>query len=211
MTEREPHQPLTGRDFPENGIKRLLQHPANVRDLLELGAPDMAEKIDFERAKSASGTVVDVRFRRRECDVLLTAPLRSDSGATGREVIVYILIEHQSVRDPLMPLRLLGYVVRLLERQEEEWRTTPREKRRRSKLGGSLRLQPVLPVVFYTGESNWDSPGQIADLMVETQTFARVAPELRPVFVSLEALSGDQLESEGGALGCAQTGEGAVG
>ena len=39
------------RQFPENGLKLLLQHPANVRDLLGLSGTPVRELIDFERMR----------------------------------------------------------------------------------------------------------------------------------------------------------------
>lgn len=78
-----------------------------------------------------------------------------------RLVWLYRLLEHQSEPDALMPIRLLDYLVQIIKRQMRVWA---------NKLGSltgfrMLRMQPVLPVVLYTGTMRWDSPGRLIDLV----------------------------------------------
>src|SRR5437588_2752164 len=97
--------------IPENGMKLLLEHPANVRELLALTQSDLLPLIDFDRLRLVRTTFVARDFRHVEADVVLTAPLRR-RGAPRRRTLVwlYVLIEHQSEPDALMPVRLLDYV-----------------------------------------------------------------------------------------------------
>lgn len=54
------------------------------------------------------------RSRRIASDIVLVAPLRRRRGErTARPVLIYILVEHQSEPDRLMPLRSLDYVVQI--------------------------------------------------------------------------------------------------
>ena len=198
------------REFPENGMKLLLEHPANVRDLLRLGARDISEQIDFDLMTAARGTLVQGDFRRLESDLLLTAPLQpaatpgSSAGARVKagggeddptaEIDIYVLIEHQSQSDRLMPFRLLRYVVQIFERQL-------RQREGAGRLRSRIRFHPVLPVVLHTGRDRWDSPGTMADLVERADLCRAQTPTMEPVFLSLRALSTSRLESEGGQLG----------
>src|SRR5260221_8156304 len=102
------------RNFPQNGMKLLLETPANVRELLTLVAPTFAEVIDFDRMTPQPTDFIARDFRHVEADVVLRAPARRLPGQRGRRtVIIYILIEHQSEPDRLMPLRLLDYVTQI--------------------------------------------------------------------------------------------------
>jgi hypothetical protein len=121
-------------------------------------------------------------------------PFRTRHGDRRRALTLYILIEHQSDPDPLMILRVLEYLVQVYKGQMRAW-----QGRHRSLAG--FRLQPVLPVVLYTGTRRWDDLGRLLDLVDGGAAFAEVVPELRPLFVSLPALPAERLETEGGYFG----------
>jgi hypothetical protein len=133
------------RNFAENAMKLLLENPGNVRDLLTLGRAEVLDLIDFDGMEPAGKSFVARDYRHIEADMVLTAPPRQKGRRRGQGILIYILIEHQSEPDELMAFRVLEYVVQI-------YRTQIREQARgRPSLRG-IRLQPVLPVVFYTGE-----------------------------------------------------------
>jgi hypothetical protein len=189
--KRSWHQELVRR-FPENGIKLLLENRRNVRDLFALTDAEVVPLIDFLRLKPVRGTFVARDYRHIESDLVLTAPYRPEGAL--RRLWLYLLIEHQSEPDALMPLRLLEYVVQIFKLQQREWL-----KDHRSVAG--LRFQPVLPLVFYTGTERWESPGRLVDLIEQGERFREITPTMAPLFVNLATLRPRQLESRGGALG----------
>ncbi len=71
------------RQFPENGMKLLLEQPANVHDLFTLIQSDLLPLIDFDRLQQVRTTFVARDFRHVEADIVLTAPLRLRAGAKG--------------------------------------------------------------------------------------------------------------------------------
>ena len=98
------------RQFWENAIKLLLEDPKNVRDLLALCGADIVKQIDLRRLKLIQTTFVERDYRHVESDVVLLAPLRRRKGErTARVLMIYILIEHQSEPDRLMPLRSVDW------------------------------------------------------------------------------------------------------
>ena len=183
------------RQFKENGLKLLLENPHNARDLLLLTGADLVDLIDFEHLTRDATTFVGRDYRHLEADVVLVAPLRHRNGARPRQtILIYILIEHQSEPDRLMPLRMLEYVLQIYKYQIRRW-----SRHHRSFSG--LRLQPVLPVVFYTGTRRWKSVGRLVDLLALGARFERVTPSLEPLFINLPATPPDRLESAGGFFG----------
>ncbi|MFT4163944.1 MAG: Rpn family recombination-promoting nuclease/putative transposase [Microlunatus sp.] len=63
---------------------------------------------------TADGTFVDEDLTQRQTDLALQARL------AGREVIVYVLIEHQRTVDPLMAVRMQRYQSRIWDRYMRE-------------------------------------------------------------------------------------------
>ena len=181
------------RRFPENGIKLLLENGDNVRDLLMLARARMTPLIDFEHMEVIGTTFVQRDYRSIESDIVLKAPFRV-KGHGGRQVVVYILIEHQSEPDEMMPLRVLEYVVEIYKTQVRK-RPEGQETHRR------VRLQPVLPVVFYTGTRTWEDVGVLSDLVEEGERFKEVMPFFRPLFLNLSSTEPGRLEAEGGFFG----------
>ena len=61
--------------------------------------PRLAAAIDFDTLALAPGSFVDEALRERHTDLLYAVRLRE------RDALSYLVFEHQSVVDPLMPFR----------------------------------------------------------------------------------------------------------
>ncbi|WNG28540.1 Rpn family recombination-promoting nuclease/putative transposase [Cystobacter fuscus] len=107
----------------------------------------VVSEVDWSSLRLEPGSVVDPELRETESDLLFTARLR-----TGRSLLLYVLLEHQSTVNRWMALRMLRYVVRQVER----WRQEHPEH--------SL-LPVILPLVMYHGpEGAWSAPRRMEDL-----------------------------------------------
>jgi hypothetical protein len=182
------------RQFPENGMKRLLTSPGNVRDLLVLAGSALVERIVFDRLEVDPTSYVAADYRHVVSDVVLTVPLRRERGRSRRPLWLTILLEHQSEPDRLMMLRVLDYLVQIWKAQVRAW----------GQEQGSLasaKLRPILPVVFYTGSYRWEHLGRLVDLMDEGASIARHTPAFEPLFVNLPALPAERLRAAGGSFG----------
>jgi Putative transposase, YhgA-like len=179
------------RQFPENGLKLLLHHPANTRDLLSLTGTAFVPEMAFERMTVDPTTYITSDYRHVASDLVLRVPLR---GRPRRRVIVYLLIEHQSEPDPLMLLRVMDYLAQIWKGQVRAWR-------QRHGTEAGVRLQPILPVVLYTGTRTWPGLGGLADVVELGERFEALTPFPRPLFVNLPELAPAQLESAGGYFG----------
>ena len=182
------------RHFKENGMKLMLEHPANVRDVLRLADVPWFDEIGFDRIQEIKTTFIRRNYRHLQSDIVLTAPL-SGSGLAERKLLIYILIEHQSDPDRLMPLRLADSQLQIFRYQVRQWLKTHASD-------AQVRLSPVLPVVFYTGLKHWTEVGTLADLIQRGDEFREVTPIVeRPFFLNLPELPANQLEVKGGYFG----------
>ena len=182
------------RQFKENGMKMMLEHPANVRDLLALLDVPWLKEINFSRLQQLKTTFIRRDYRHLESDIVLTAPLVS-AGRTHKNLLIYVLFEHQSQPDSLMPLRLADSQLQIFRYQVRQWARTHRSL-------AAVRLMPVLPVVFYTGVASWPEVGTLADLIERGEEFREVTSIIeRPLFVNLPQMPASRLEREGGFFG----------
>jgi hypothetical protein len=118
-------------------FKAVFSRPERAAEELRhaLG-PELARAIDFTTLQLVPGSVVDETLHERHTDLLFSVRC---GAATIR---VLVLFEHQSGVDPWMPLRLLGYMLRIWEAIVK---TQP----------DARRLPALVPVVLHHGETGW--------------------------------------------------------
>ena len=109
------------------------------------------------------------------------------------EAYVYILIEHQSSVDFLMPYRMLSYMVQLWARHIEDAGTASRRK--------SFLLPPIMPVVFYDGERPWTAAKLFTRKVRRAEDFRGYIPEFEYRLISLRDVETENLLSPADALG----------
>jgi hypothetical protein len=108
--------------------------------------PKLVARIDFKSLTLCPGSFVDQELAERHTDLLFSANI------AGRAAFVYVLFEHQSTVDPLMPFRLLRYMVRIWDGYVADH--------------PSARLLPaILPVVLHHSETGWRAGVRFEDLL----------------------------------------------
>ncbi|MBI1928285.1 Rpn family recombination-promoting nuclease/putative transposase, partial [Candidatus Poribacteria bacterium] len=175
---------LPVREFPDRGTKWLLESPENVRELLRIIAADLVGKLDFSRIQQIPTTFIPDNLRKQEADLLFLIPFIE--GGTEREVLLYILIEHQSTPSPSMGFRLSFYMHQIWDKQRREWIE--------QKLPESQwRFRPILPIVFYTGSEKWETPLAISALMDLPRELEPFVPHYEALFFNLKETAPDEL------------------
>lgn len=135
----------------------------------------------FSSPENALGILRAVlQLQGLESDLLFRVQL------AGKDARIYLLLEHQSTVHPLMPFRLLRYVVRIWERwlrDHEDARTLP----------------AVIPMVLFHGPAPWSGPtrlGQLLDLPEELRdVVGRYVPTLEFLLDDLAARDSADLEA----------------
>ncbi|QSB14252.1 Rpn family recombination-promoting nuclease/putative transposase [Natronosporangium hydrolyticum] len=164
---------MSGDSSPHDAVfRRMLGEPANAASQLRaVLPPELADQLDLARLTRLPGSFVDAKLRWRHSDLLFTAPLAGGDGHSGdersREAFIYVLVEHQSGTDKLMPLRILRYMVRI-------WDAFLNEHPR------AHRLPAVFPLVVHHNRQAWDAPTELADLLDLDPGTVKAAGEFLP-------------------------------
>src|SRR5690606_14662826 len=119
----------------------------------------IVERLDFDGLRIEPATFVDSTLDKGRSDILYSIPI------TGRDerVLVYVLLEHQSTPDPLMPWRMLQYLVWIWDRYIKDHK-------------GPVRSLPfIIPVVLAQCENGWTAPYRLSEMF-------DLPDELRAVF-----------------------------
>src|SRR6185295_13119909 len=96
-----PHDALFKSTFSQ------VEHAASILRAL-LPAP-LSAAIDWSTLEVRPGSFIDEALADRHTDLLFSVRI------AGRDARIHVLYEHQSTPDPLMPFRVLRYVVRIWE------------------------------------------------------------------------------------------------
>ncbi len=181
--------------FPDRSLRRLLQDKEYVRGLVQIIAPDIEVFLDFSRITYKKRSFISKALQERESDVLLSVPFQEDTDATDTDALfIYILIEHQSTVDKTMGFRLLSYMVQIWESQRREWETEKLPENER-------RLQPILPILFYTGDRPWTVPVSPTAIMDVPEILERFVPSFDTLFLGVKETEAEALTQSGHPLG----------
>jgi predicted transposase/invertase (TIGR01784 family) len=156
---------LSGPPTPHDALfKRTFSDPAHARAELRAVLPAaLLARLDLATLRPCPGSFVDAALASAHSDLLFAVELQ------GKPAFVYLLFEHQSTIDALMPLRILGYVVRiLLQHAEQE--------------GEALPLPVVVPLVLHHSETGWTAPTRFEALFDPALVDADGLGELVPRF-----------------------------
>jgi hypothetical protein len=183
------------REFYDRGTLWLLEDPIQVRargpapaavrsaaktrlPRLQILEPALAERLDFTSAERIHRSFIPADLQKQESDLIFRVSFLGDAADPGREVWVYVLLEHQSVPDPEMGLRLYLYMGQLWDSQRRAWQDAklPTEQR---------RLHPVIPVILYTGRAPWSVPIGLANLMALPSELEPFTPGWETLFLNL--------------------------
>jgi hypothetical protein len=183
-----PEPPKSGRKQPggqpavtphDSVFRQVFGVPANAASALRaVLPPPLTARLDLGRLAPVPGSFVDESLRWRHSDLLFTAPLE------GRDAFVYVLMEHQSRTDPLMPYRMLAYVTRIWDKYVRDH-------------PGARQLPAVIPLVVHNGRSRWSGPVQVAGLIdlppAARQQLRALLPHFEVLLDDLAALDAPQL------------------
>ena len=182
---------LPVREFADRGLRWLLSVHENVREVIRQVSPEIEAAIDFSKMTVNETSFIPASLRKQECDVLVRVPFNDPSRG---EVWIYILIELQSTPCPIMPKRVLGYILQVWDRQE-------RELRRRRIPESQWRYHFVLPVLLYTGTATWDAPLDMAALVDAPTEGLPFVPRHDMLFLDLKRTDPATLTRSGDPFG----------
>ena len=174
--------------FADRSAKWLLSNRENLRGLLQIIGKDLVASLDFSQMRRVNTTFIADNLREQESDLVFLLPFR-DTDET--EVMIYILIEHQSTVDPVMGFRMLSYMYHIWDDQRQQWVAEGVPK-------SQWRFRPIIPVVFYTGKAEWRSMISMETLMDVPEPLRRFVPSFETLFLGIQGEpDANLLQSEG--------------
>ena len=163
--------------FQDRSTRWLLEDRENVRGLLEIVAEHLVSHLDFSQLTHINRSFIPDNLREQESDLVYTMPFRSESNT--EELLIYILIEHQSTIDTTMGFRVLFYMTQIWDFQRREWESSNVPK-------SEWRFHPIIPIVFYTGEQRWTKPLTLSSLMDLPDMLSEFIPKFGTLFLSVK-------------------------
>ena len=148
----------------EELLRRLVADLRGMRELV-----DALERSTLTRVHEQSVSIGPTALHRRGNDMVWRVRLRERPGedadlagdreappaaTSGAWLYLVVMLEFQSAVDPLMALRIRGYVDSF---HVEQWRGR--------RFGATDRLTPVLPIVLYNGTARWSAPARVIELV----------------------------------------------
>ena len=170
--------------FPDKSARWLFKERENIRGLVEIVANELVEYLDFDGLVELNRSFVSDTLRELESDMVFSVPFRDTSEAD--DLLIYILLEHQSTIDPMMAFRLLFYMCQIWDgqRRELEDSDVPKSK---------WRLRPILPIVFYTGAQQWQTPLSLSALMDVPEMLSRFVPSFDTLLLGVKETDAAEL------------------
>ncbi len=182
---RDLHQPH------DRLFRKVFSEPAEAAGLLRVYVPGwLAETLDWSSLTLVPASYVDDELQASESDLLFAVEQRpggAESGEERRSLRLYLLFEHQSTPDRMMSFRLLKYCCRIWDDflRSDEGKETP-------------ELPPIVPLVFYQGESSWRHATEFSELFAESVRGWPWTPKFKHLLVDqsetrVEAVPGETL------------------
>ena len=160
--------------FHDRSTRWLFEDKEYVRDLVDMLASELVARIDFSRLSPINSGFVSDTLREQVADMVFSVPFQTELGTD--DLLIYILVEHQSSDDPIMGYRMLSYMMQIWDAQRKRWETDKVPKSR-------WRFQPILPIVYYTGEKPWKSTLAFDEIMDIPDMLARFVPKFDKLFL----------------------------
>ncbi len=121
----------------------------------------VVSRMDWSSLQLMPGSFVKQSLQQAHSDLLFSVK------AEGTPCMLYLLFEHQTTVDEWMPLRLLGYILEILNTHAETH---------------GRPLPPVLPLVLHQGPDRWTASPCFEDLFALSESLAEVLMPYLPKF-----------------------------
>ncbi len=185
----------------DSAFKKVFSDKRIFSEFIEAFVPALRDlNINEKNLVLENTSFTDPSLSNRESDLLYKIKYKNN------DIFLYVLVEHQSTIDQLMPFRLLVYMTRIWERYIKD------EKKDKKHGDKKFRLPLIIPIVFYDGEDSWSVPLNFKDKIIsfdnipgisETniKNIYRYIPKFEYELIELAKIKSDDLLRLQNALG----------
>jgi hypothetical protein len=177
--------PNVPRETRDDGFKLILgNHDLFVQFLHDFVKVDMLKDVAPDDIEDITERFIMMGLDSKEGDTVKRINLK------GKEPLYVIgIVEHQQSVNYRMSFRLLQYSVFIWSDYEKE-QNALREGAAELK---DFRYPPIIPMVYYTGESAWTSPVNFFDKVYFHDVFERYIPKFEYLLIHSANYSKDDL------------------
>ncbi len=136
---------------------------------------DVAGRADWQTLTIVKETFISSALKERFSDLVYTVRVK------GLLVFLYLLFEHQSTIDALMPLRFYHYMGGI-------WDLFLKQN------PGATKLPEIVPILFYHGKDPWTVSPRFQDLIVEPASMPDCRPRFEHLVRDLSAFSDSEIK-----------------
>jgi predicted transposase/invertase (TIGR01784 family) len=161
-------------------FKAVFGTPAHADELFRSWLPHaLTSAIAWQTLASEPVSFIDSELNDHHSDLLFSARTHE-----GQQVLLYMLLEHQSRNDRWMPFRMLVYLDRIWERHLRQF-------------GGPFPL--IIPVVVSHAPEGWTAPRNFHELIQPSpasfEGVSQLVPEFTMLIVDLAHLTNEELKA----------------
>jgi len=165
-------------------VKHAFTDLDNARGLLATALPAaISARLDLSVLSLRSGSFVDENLQDRHSDILYAARL------SGREALLYLLLEHKNDPEHLTPLQVMRYMVRIWD---QHLAALPKQQR-----GEACKLPVIIPIVLHHGRDGWTAAVRFEEMLDADEdllgALGEHVPRLRLIIDDLGKQSNDQI------------------
>ncbi|MCG9128205.1 Rpn family recombination-promoting nuclease/putative transposase [Candidatus Poribacteria bacterium] len=150
------------------------------------------EYLDFSKLTELNRSYITDTLKELESDMVFSIPFHETT--TTEELLIYILIEHQSTVDPMMGFRVLFYMCQIWDGQRRALESSDIPK-------SEWRLGPILPIVYYTGSHRWETAISLTAAMDVPSLLNKFVPKFDTLFLGVKDINVDTLTKDGNPFG----------
>jgi len=155
MTEKDDRRKIEKSGSPHDAFFcKMMSDQRVAKDFMLQYLPKrILEKVDLNTLKKIDSHFINKNLQRQTSDVLFSVFFGGSPG------YIYVLVEHQSTPQKLMPFRIVSYQVEIIKKHLKRFR-------------GDV-LPVVYPIVFYNGEKPYSYSNDIFDLFGANKALAQ--------------------------------------
>ena len=125
-----------------------------IQECFEKHLPlEILKAIDFSTLKPMKDSFINDKLHQKVADLLFSVKFNEGPG------YIYLLMEHASTPDKLLPFRMIQYIFAIMEQHLQQF--------------GGKKLPLVVPMILYTGEKGYPHSTDIFDLFGKEKTLAK--------------------------------------
>jgi len=175
----------------DNSVKSILAEPELFAEFLHNFIPiDVLKNISPSNIEDISERLISLVSEQKDGDTIKRINLDD-----GKSLFVIAIVEHESKVNFRAPFKMLLYIALILNDYEKE--INKDEKITYTK---DFKYPPILPVIFYDGESEWTAEMNFLDHTEMSDIFAKYIPKFGYELVSLKDYSFVDLAEFGDTL-----------